>query len=130
MPTRHRKKKTKNANTNFILYAYTTWLYFVFPNSFVFPYFNSRIFLLCLFIWYLIFFCNWFIYFGLFCSKHSIDFENMYLLSCWFHCVDVFYMKLRFCESYKVVNSVNGILLIEALSNFTTIKEAKWWFTL
>ena len=66
------------------------------------------------------------IYFRMFCSKHSITFENMYLLSCWFHCVDIFYIKFRFCETYTVTSSVTKNLLIETLSNFRTIK---CWFT-
>ena len=37
MLTSYKKGETKTANTNF------TWLYFVFPNNFVFPYFNSSI---------------------------------------------------------------------------------------
>ena len=37
MLTWYKKGETKTANTNF------NWLYFVFPNSFVFPYFNTSI---------------------------------------------------------------------------------------
>ena len=37
MLTWYKKAEAKTANTNF------TWLYFVFPNNFVFPYFNSSI---------------------------------------------------------------------------------------
>ena len=33
--------------------------------------------------------------FRMFCSKHSITFENTYLVSCWFHCVDILYIKFR-----------------------------------
>ena len=44
--------------------------------------------------------------FRMFCSKHSITFENTYLLSCWFHCVDKFYMKFRFRETFTVISSV------------------------
>ena len=39
--------------------------------------------------------------------------------------IDVFYIKIRFCETYKVANSVTRNLLTETLSNFRTIKEAK-----
>ena len=88
--------ETKTASTNF------TWLGFVFPYSFVFPYFNSNIFYL--------FICLVFddllqsIYYRMFCSKHSITFD-MYLLSRWFHCVDIFYIKFRSCETFIVANS-------------------------
>ena len=54
-----------------------------------------------------------------FCFKHLITFENMYQLSCWFHCADVFYIKFRLCETYKGANFVTRILLIETC-----------WFTL
>ena len=42
--------------------------------------------------------------FRLFCSKHSITFENTYLLGCWFQCVqcvNIFYIKFRFCEAFS-----------------------------
>ena len=77
-------KQKKTASTNF------TWLCFVFPNSFVFPY-SIRIFcnlFICLvFDGLLQSICFW-----MFCSKHSITFDT-YLLSCQFHCVDIFYIK-------------------------------------
>ena len=65
------------------------------------------------------------IYFRMFCSKHSITFENMYLLSCWFYCAYIFYIKFRFRETYTVTSSMTRNLLIETLSNFRTIK---YWF--
>ena len=65
------------------------------------------------------------IYFRTFCSKHSITFKNTYLLSCWFHCVDIFYNKFRLCETLKVINSVTRFSLIETLCKFSTIK---CWF--
>ena len=74
-------------------------------------------------------FCSQFKCFRMFYSKRSITIENMYLLSCWFHCVDVFHIRFRFCETYIVANSIIRILLIEALSSFWTIKKAKCWFT-
>ena len=43
------------------------------------------------------------------------------LLSCWFHCVDIFYIKLRFCETCTVINSVTRTLLIETLPKFRTL---------
>ena len=61
------------------------------------------------------------IYFRIFFSKLWITFENMYLLSCWFHCDDIFYIKLRFCETCTIANSVTRILLIETLFNFRTL---------
>ena len=63
----------------------------------------------------------------MFCSKNSINFENMYLLSCWFHCADIFYVKFRFCETPAVINSVTRILLVETPYKFRTIR---CWFTL
>ena len=45
MLTWYEKTESKIACTNL------TWLYFAFPNSFVFPYFKSNIFS-CLFVWY------------------------------------------------------------------------------
>ena len=65
------------------------------------------------------------IYFRTFCSKHSITFKNTYLLSCWFHCVDIFYNKFRLRETLKVINSVTRFSLIETLCKFSTIK---CWF--
>ena len=59
------------------------------------------------------------IHFRMFCSKHSITFENMYPLSCWFHSVDIFYIKFRFCETYTVSSSVTRNLLIKTLSNLS-----------
>ena len=41
--------------------------------------------------------------FRMFCLKHSITFENTYILSCWFHCVDIFYIKFRSCETWTVI---------------------------
>ena len=50
------------------------------------------------------------IYFQMFCSKHSITFENTHLLKCWFHhmihCFDIFYIKFRFYETFSFINSV------------------------
>ena len=60
--------------------------------------------------------------FRMFCSIHSITFENTYLLSPWFHCVDIFYIKFWFCETFTVINSVTRTLLIETLCKFRTIK--------
>ena len=57
------------------------------------------------------------IYFRMFCSKHSITFGT-YLLSCRFHCVDIFYINLRSCETFRVTNSGAILLLIETPSNF------------
>ena len=64
------------------------------------------------------------IYFRMFYSKNLTTFDNTYLISCWFHCVNV---KLTFCETLTVINSVTRILMIESLYNFRTIK---CWFTL
>ena len=61
------------------------------------------------------------IYFRMFCSKHSITFDT-YLLSCRFHCVDIFYINFRSCETFTITNSGAILLLIETLSNFRTMK--------
>ena len=47
--------------------------------------------------------------FRIFCSKHSITFENTYSLSCWFLCVDILYIKFTFCETFTVINSATFI---------------------
>ena len=98
---------------------------YVFPISFVFPYFHLNIF--CN-----LFFCLEFdgllesICFRMFCSKHSITFDT-YLLSCRFHYVDIFYINFRSCETFRITNSEEILLLIEPLSNLRT---GKGWFIL
>ena len=67
------------------------------------------------------------IYFRMFCSKHPLTLENMYPLSCWFHCVGILYIKFRCCETYIVTSFVTRNLLIKPLSNFRTIN---CWFSL
>ena len=42
----------------------------------------------------------------MFCSKHSITFENTYPHSCWFQCVDIFYNKHCHCKILALL-SVN-----------------------
>ena len=64
--------------------------------------------------------------FWMFSSKHSITFDT-YLLSCRFYCVDIFYINFRSCETFTITNSGAILLLIETLSNFTTMK---CWFIL
>ena len=64
--------------------------------------------------------------FRMFCFKHSITFDT-YLLSRWFHCVDIFHIKFRSCETFTVTNSGAMLLLIETLSYFRAIK---CWFIL
>ena len=96
------------------------WLYFYLHIS-------IRIFLTLFICFVLDGLCNRLV-FRLFCSKHSIIFENTHLLlRCWFHCVEVFYIKFRLCETFTVINSVTRILFIETLYRFRTIK---CWFTL
>ena len=119
MLTWFKNVEAKTASTNFI------WSYFVFPNSFFFFHISIRIFC-TLFICLVFDGLLQLIYFRMCCSKHSITFENMYLLSCWFHCVDIFYIKFRFCETCTATSSVTRNLLIETLSNFRTIN---CWFT-
>ena len=62
----------------------------------------------------------------LFQTFQTINFENTYLLSCWFYCVDIFYIEFGFCETFTVINSVTRILLIKTLYKFRTIE---CWFT-
>ena len=59
------------------------------------------------------------IYFRIFGSKHSITFDT-YLLSCRFHCVDIFYINFRSCETFTVTNS--GTIL-ETPSNFKSFQR-------
>ena len=66
------------------------------------------------------------IFFRMFCSKHSITFVT-YLLSCRFHCVDIFYINFRFCKTFTITNSGAILLLIETLSSFRTMR---CWFIL
>ena len=119
MWTWYKKQKAKTESTKF------TWFYFVFPNSFYFH--------IAILIFRTLFICLVFrgllqsLYFQKLCTKHSITFENMWILSCWFHCVDVFYIKFRFGETHRVTNSVTRILIIETLPNIRTIKS---WFTI
>ena len=61
---------------------------------------------------------------SMFFSKHSITFDT-YLLSCCFHCVDIFCIKFRSYQTFRVTNSGARLSFIETLSNFRTI-----WFTL
>ena len=45
-------------------------------------------------------------------SKHMITFENMYLRSCWFHCVDISFIKFLFHINLK-------LLSVDLLHNYT-----------
>ena len=65
--------------------------------------------------------------FQMFCSKHSITFENTYLISCWFHCIEKLCIKFRFCETFTVTNFVTGILLIETMPKFRIINLIQDW---
>ena len=101
--------------SSYVLY-FLKALYFhisirIFCNMFICLVFGSLLQLIC---------------FWMFCSKHSVTFDT-YLLSCWFHCVDIFYIKFRSCETFTVTNSEAMLLLIETLSNWRTIK---CWFIL
>ena len=114
-----KKRRSKNCNL-------VTW------SGHILYFLTALFFHISIRIFYTLFICLVFdgllklIYFRMFCSKHSITFENMYLLSCWFHCVDIFYIKFRFCETYIATSSVTRNVLIETLSNFRT---TKCWFT-
>ena len=56
-------------------------------------------------------------------SKHSVTFDNMHPLNCWFHCVDSFCNEFRFCEIFKFKNSVKIqiIFFIKILHKSRTI---------
>ena len=49
------------------------------------------------------------------------------LLSWWLNCVDIFYIKFRFCRLFTVINSTTTISSIKTLYKFRSIK---CWFTL
>ena len=93
-----KKNEKHTASPNF------TWLHIYFLTAL---YFHISIPVFCT-----LFICLVFdgllqsIYFRMFCSKHSITFENMYLISSWFHYVDIFCIKLRCCETYAITSSV------------------------
>ena len=122
------KVEAKTANTNII-----TWLYFKTFDSFIllhlsiFNIFDSFVFMhmkfnilyaLCLFGIPLSLAINLFLK----VLFETIVFENMYILSCWFHYTDILHIKFRFYETFTVTNFMSRILLIETLSNFRTVK--------
>ena len=97
---------------------------------FLFAYFNTNILKSTLFVFLILDGLLQPICFRMFCSKRSKWFllkTRTYLLSFWFHCVDIFYIEFRFCETFTVINSVIKILLIKTLYKFRAIK---CWFTL
>ena len=110
--TKRQKQKLQGLTLpGYILY-FLTALYFhisirIFCNLFICLVFDGLLQSIC---------------FRMFCSKHSIFFENTYLISCWFHCADELCIKFRFYETFTVINVVTRILLFETLSNFRTIK--------
>ena len=57
---------------------------------------------------YSIVFCNRFVY-----ECFVINIRLLLNTRCWFHCVDIFYIKFRFCETVTIIHSVTRILLIE-----------------
>ena len=57
--------------------------------------------------------------FRMLCCKHSITFKNTYLLRCWFHCVEIFYIKFKFFETFAIRNSVIRISFMFFLSGFS-----------
>ena len=88
-----RKKLQVLILTGYVLF-FLTALYFhisirIFRNLFICLVFDGFLHLIC---------------FRMFCSKHSIPFDT-YLLSCRFHCVDIFYINFRSCETFKIKNS-------------------------
>ena len=117
MTTLSLKCLLKSNAARVILLITSTLLNIIYLVIFLFEYFNTNM------LYSLHLFCTrsvegflQSIYFGMFLSKHSITFENTYLLSCWFHCVDIFYINYRFCETSTVINSVARIFLIETFS--------------
>ena len=115
MPQINRKKLQVLTLPSYVLY-FLTALYFhisnrIFCDLFICLVFDGLLQSIC---------------FQMFCSKHLITF-NTYLLSCRFHCVGIFCINLRSCETLTITNSGAIILLIETLSNFRTIK---CWFIL
>ena len=60
--------------------------------------------------------------FRMFCSKHSITFDT-YLLSCLFHCVDIFYINFRYWETFTVTNSGAILSLTETPFNFNSFQR-------
>ena len=94
----------------YVLY-FLTALYFhisilIFCNLFICLVFNTLLQSIC---------------FRMFCSKHSITFDT-YLLSCRFRCVDIFYINFRSCETFRITNSGEILLLIAPLSNLRSGK--------
>ena len=114
--TKKQKEKLQVLTLSGYVLCFLTALYFhisirIFCNLFICLVFDGLLQSIC---------------FRMFCSKHSITFDT-YLLSCWFHCVDIFYINFRSCETFTVTNSGAILLLIETPSNF---KNIKCWFIL
>ena len=57
---------------------------------------------------YSIVFCNRFVY-----ECFVINIRLLLNTRCWFHCVDIFYIKFRFCETVTIIHSVTRVFLIE-----------------
>ena len=55
-------------------------------------------------------------------SKHSITFENTYLLISWFYCVDIFMRRISILWNFRSHKSKTRILLTEILHEYRTIK--------
>ena len=105
-----RKKKLQVLTLPGYVLCFLTALYFhisirIFCNLFICLVFDGLLQSICLWM---------------FCSKHPITFDT-YLLSCRFHCVDIFYISFRSCETFRITNSGATLLLIETLSNFRTM---------
>ena len=109
--TKRQKQKLQGLTLpGYILY-FLTALYFhisirIFCNLFICLVFDGLLQSIC---------------FRMFCSKHSITFENTYPLSWWFQFVDKLRVKSRLYETLTVTNFMTRILLIETLSSFRTI---------
>ena len=111
------KQKMQELTLPFYILYILTALYFhfliqIFCTLFICLIFNG---LLQLFFFFVFFFNVLFRvidYFG----------KTYLLLSCWFHCVDIFYIKFIFFETFTETYSVTKLLLIETLSNFRNIK--------
>ena len=84
-------------------------LLFVLKRSYIYYYiiyiFQLKYFVFCSFVLCWMVFGNRFL-FEYFFPSIRLLFKVIYkyLQSCWFHCVDMFYIKFRFCETFTVIN--------------------------
>ena len=88
-------------------------LLFVLKRSYIYYYiiyiFQLKYFVFCSFVLCWMVFGNRFL-FEYFFPSIRLLFKVIYkyLQSCWFHCVDMFYIKFRFCETFTVIIEVRN----------------------